>query len=421
MIKKQQMQRLQVFQNRAYLLYFIGRTVSWTGNSMQFIANSWLALELTGQAYSVALVLIASSLPGIVFAPVIGLFVDRIDRKWLAAIMDTFSALVLCAIVLLWYLKLLQIWHIYMLSFLLALSDAIYSPSITGLIREVVPQDELLYANTTSGVALQIGGVVGAALGGILIALTSPILVMSINAASFFFSAWCIFSMRKGYFSPSATTAQIQGFKRYITDIGDGLFFIKEHRDIIVKYLMMFSISTTLYTLNVLIAPFTKNVLHVGVSGFGYMEGAFAIGAIMSNWLLPGLTQRYGNSRTMTVGMCCISISLFLLVIAQNLPTALVSYFLLGATFQVGVLLGTRVQEAVPSSYQGRVFSTFSLFSSLSSLIVFFCMGFLAGIFSVRFLYGFQCILLVIAGVLAYRYIYLADKKNTAAAPQVVE
>lgn len=421
MIDIQRIQRFKVFQNRAYLLYFIGRTISWVGNSMQFIANSWLALELTGQAYPVALILIASSLPGIIFSPIIGLVVDRIDRKWLAAIMDTFSALVLGTIILLWYVKLLQVWHLYALSFLLALADTVYAPAVTGLIRETVPQDDLLYANTTSGVALQVGGVIGAGLGGIIIAITSPIWVMGVNAASFCVAAICMVAMRRGYCSPSTTNEKLKGFKTYVTDIYAGLLFIKEHHAITIKYIMMFSISTTLYTINVLIAPFTRNVLHVGVSGFGYMEGAFATGAIISNALLPMITHKYGNSRTITVGMCCISISLFLLVISQNLLTALVSYFLLGMTFQVGVLLGTRVQESIPSHYQGRVYATFNAISSLSSLIVFFCMGFLAGFFSLRWLYGFQCILLVIAGLIAYRHIYLADKKSVLAAQEIAK
>lgn len=413
MSKRWELQRLKIFRNRAYRLYFIGRTASWVGNSMQFIANSWLALELTKGTYSIALVLIASSLPGIIFSPIIGFLVDRIDRKWLATTMDICSGLVLCVVVLLWYLKLLQAWHLYALSFLLALTDTIYAPSVTGLIRETVPQDELLYANTTSGIALQVGGVVGAGLGGIIIAFTSPIMVMVINAISFFFAAGCILSMRRGYYSPNITIKGINSFKTYITDIRDGLLFIRDHNDITVKYLIMFSISITLYTLNVLIAPFTKNILHVGVSGFGYMEMAFAVGAITSNSLLPMITQKYGNGRIITIGMCCISVSLFLLVISQNLLMALISYYLLGATFQIGVLLGTKVQEVVPTAYQGRVYSTFNAISSLSSLIVFFCMGFLADMLSLRWLYGFQGILLVVASILAYWYIYLTDKRTS--------
>lgn len=412
MIEIKQSQRLKIFQNRAYFLYFIGRTVSWIGNSMQFIVNSWLALALTGEIYSIAFVLIASSLPGIIFSPTIGFFVDRVDRKWLAAAMDIFSALVLCIIIFLWYLKLLQVWHLYILSFLLAFADTVYAPSTTGLIRETVSLDELLYANTTSGMALQIGGIIGAGLGGIIIALTSPIIVVIINMVSFLFAAGCIIGMRRGYFLPSTTIAKFKSLKMYVTDIHDGLLFIRDHNDITIKYLMMFFISATLYTLNVLIAPFTKNILHVGASGFGYMEVVFALGAIVSNSLLPISTQKFGNGKIITTGLCCISGSLFLLATSQNLLTALVSYFLLGAMFQIGVLLGTRVQEAIPSNYQGRVYSTFNTISSLLSLIIFFCMGFLADVFSLRWLYGFQGVLLIIAGVLAYRYIYVAEGKK---------
>jgi len=401
---------LKVFRHRAYALYFMGNIVSWVGNSMQFIANSWLALELTGQAYSVAIVLIAYSVPGIILSPLIGVYIDRFDKKWFAAAMDIFRALVLFAVPILWWLHMLQPWHLYAMSFLLAVGDVTFSPTISALIREVVPQDVLLSANSYNSVALQIGSVMGAAVAGILVAVFSPLIVMIVNALSFLFSAICIISMRSGILY-SKTTGNEHFVHRFLQELRDGLRYILGQPTITIRYLIMLTISATLYTINVLISLFAKNVLHIGVQGFGAMETSFAIGSIVGNLLMPGLAQRGNREHLMTWGLWAMAFSLVLLAISHTLWFALLSYFLLGATFSIWALYFTSVQEIVASDYQGRVYATFNTFSSLISLGIFFIMGVLSGQVSIRWLYGLQAGLLFIAGILAWQFLY---RKSTS-------
>jgi len=206
-------ERLEIFRYRPYTLYFIGTTVSLIGTGMQFIANSWLALELTDANYSVALLLGISSIPGILFSPVLGVFVDRIDRKLLAATMDLFRGVILLSVPLLWWFKYLQPWHLYLMAFLVALGDIVYSPSAKALIVEVIPQKMLLTANSTTSVANQIGSLVGAGSAGLIIAMFSPIAVMVINAGTFFFSAFCILGMPKMRIVPMDVVSKAKGWR----------------------------------------------------------------------------------------------------------------------------------------------------------------------------------------------------------------
>jgi MFS transporter, DHA3 family, macrolide efflux protein len=48
------------------------------------------------------------TLPGILFAPLVGVLVDRFNRRTLAALMDVFRAVVIIAIPILWWLYVLQ-------------------------------------------------------------------------------------------------------------------------------------------------------------------------------------------------------------------------------------------------------------------------------------------------------------------------
>jgi MFS family permease len=402
------MQRLEVFQYRPYLLYFIAYLVSSMGNGMQFIANSWLALELTGKGSSVAFVLIASALPGIVLSPVIGIYVDRIDRKRLAACMDLCRALVILTLPLLWWLGLLQPWHLYLSSFLVAMGKEVYMPSAMGLIREVVPQELLLYANSSNVISLQIGTVIGAAIGGLIIAISTPVMVMIINAITFFFSAFCILNMRKGQVRPK----EALGKRLFMDEMREGLTYIAQHTDIIVKYLILLFIWSSLYTINVLLAPFARDVLRVGAAGFGYIDASFALGAILGSLLLPIILRRYGAGWTMTAGMWAISICLLAFGVAPNLWLAIASYLLLGMAFQVAILYITKVQERVPVSHQGRVHSVFNTLFSIASLGVFLIMGYLGQIISIRWLYGFQSAVVALVGLAAYRWIYYEEKKG---------
>jgi MFS family permease len=121
----------------------------------------------------------------------------------------------------------------------------------------------------------------------------------------------------------------------------------------------------------------------------------------------------------MTAGMWCIGASLLFFALAQNLASALIGYFFLGVTFQVGVLYLTKAQESTEVNYQGRVYSTFNTFFALTSFLIYLSMGFLGAIISLRWLYGSQVLLLGIAGVIAYIWIYRKEKIQVHHAEQI--
>lgn len=407
---------LLVFRYRPYRWFFAGHLLNWIGNSMQVIANSWLALLLTGSPSAVAYVFIASTLPGLVCAPFVGVVVDRFDRKWISAINDVFQALLLFLLFVIGVRGQLQAWHIYVIAFFLALGEVIYRPSATALLREEIPQDALMYTNSYNGIARQTGAAIGAALAGVLIAVFSPYLVFFVNAISFLCSAATTFNMRGGYHSPAKPSLEENRVKRFTQDMVDGWKYIRGRRDVILFYSIFVIILSTLDIINVAIAIFVKNDLHASVSVMGAMEAAFAIGSVSGNIIITAIAGAKGTYRTMTIGVCLVALSLLVLALSFHPLFAIFSYLLLGGTLPVWLLYLTSVQKIVPDHFQGRVMSTFQSISSTISLLAFVVISYLVGIINVRALYFIQVGLLLIPCVLAYKYIFPRKEEKTVLA-----
>ena len=394
--------QLQLFNYRAYTLYFTSTTVSRVGTGMQLIANNWLILKMTNTSYSVALLLIFSSLPGILLSPVFGVLIDRIERKLLAVIMDIFRAIVLLFVPLLWWFDLLLPQHLYLMAFLIAIGDEIYEPAAKALIVEVIPKEMLLIANSATAIAIQIGWSVGAGIAGIVITLFSPIAVMLFNSGTFLFAAFCIFNIPKTHmFSIVAVSSTTKGWKTFFVEMKQGVKYLQQHLDIMFNYIMLLFLFSTVRTMNVLLAPFAKNVLKVGVQGFSYIQVAFAVGAVAGGFLIPQVSRLYGARRTMTTIVWVLSASIILFAISHSLWMAILGYFLIGITIQVRILYLTEAQNSTDLNYQGRVYSFFNTFMSLVSLVIYTLMGLLGEIVPLQWLYIFQGLLIATSVLLA--------------------
>ncbi|GHO50444.1 MFS transporter [Ktedonospora formicarum] len=154
---------LALFREKPFVLYAGGNLISVAGSGMQAIVTSWLVLQMTGTSLSIALLLIFSTFPGILFSPLIGIFVDRLDRKVLATSMDIFRAAVTVLILLLWEGHWLQAWHLYLAEALISLGDLAFLPAMMALLRELLSKEQLLSANATLGMLLQLGTAFGTA------------------------------------------------------------------------------------------------------------------------------------------------------------------------------------------------------------------------------------------------------------------
>src|SRR4051812_45029657 len=70
----------RALRHRNYRLFFAGQSVSLIGTWLTRVATSWLVYRLTGSAMMLGIVSFAGQIPTFFFAPLAGVWVDRVNR-----------------------------------------------------------------------------------------------------------------------------------------------------------------------------------------------------------------------------------------------------------------------------------------------------------------------------------------------------
>ncbi len=390
--------RASLLNDTSYRLLVIGWGISAIGNGIQFIASSWLATELSGKGYAAALVLIAQTLPGLLLAPLLGVWIDRLERRKLAAFLDAFRAIGLMLVPLVYWFGQLEAWHLYLMTFIVAIADSMYWPTRGALVREVVPQDRLLEANTISMTVVQIGMIVGASASGFIISAFSPITAMTINALTYIISGILTLWMKVNSSSRKAPRQT-----SYIQDLRGGWQYLRSNPELWFPYFGGLMLFTTIQTVNVLLVPFVKNVLKLEADALGLIDAAWAVGAVGAGLAMAGAVARFGRQRLMVFSPVAVALCLMAFSFVNTLWLALVFYALGGFFIRGNILYRTTAQERTNLDYQGRVESIVGVASSLMSLVIYSAMGALQEFVSPRALYWLQSLVLMIVALWAWR------------------
>ena len=157
--------------NANYRRYAAGGVVSNTGTWMQRVAQDWLVLQLTANSgTAIGITTGLQFLPFLLFAPVAGLVADRMSKRRLLQLTNIGMALPAALLGLLTVTGTVQIWHVYVLAFVLGTAAAFDAPARQSFVSEIVQPDDVPNAVGLNSASFNAARIVGPALAGLLIA-----------------------------------------------------------------------------------------------------------------------------------------------------------------------------------------------------------------------------------------------------------
>jgi MFS family permease len=174
---------------RSFRFLFLGRTTTFIGNAFANIALAFAVLDLTGSKSDLGFVLAARTLPQVLFLLVGGIWADRLPRHRVMVVSNVVSGLSQGAIAVLLLTGQAEIWHLLALAAVNGLSTAFFFPAATGIVPQTVPQAMLQPANAILRLGQNASWIAGAALGGLVVAATSPGVGIAVDAAAFLVAA----------------------------------------------------------------------------------------------------------------------------------------------------------------------------------------------------------------------------------------
>ena len=172
-------------QLQSFLLLWGSQTVSQLGTAMTDYAVIIWVYSRQGTASSVTLLTVCTFLPTIFFRFLAGSAVDRWEKKRIMLIADMLAACGTLAVFVLHSADILQIWHLYLINFLLSLMNAFQEPASFVAVSMLVPKEHYVRASGLQGFSGAAVSILAPALGAILVASGGLNLVLIIDLATF--------------------------------------------------------------------------------------------------------------------------------------------------------------------------------------------------------------------------------------------
>lgn len=179
---------------RSFAALAVAETFSISGTRLSQIAVPWLVLTTTGSAVWTGVVGFAEMLPYVVAKALGGPIVDRIGAKAVAVTADSCSVLIVGLIPLLHWLGMLQLGWLIPIA---ALMGAVRGPSdgAKSALVPVVAEEGAIPLERITGVVgaiERLGGTIGAAAAGAVVAVIGAPQALLVNAVTFVVAAVCI-------------------------------------------------------------------------------------------------------------------------------------------------------------------------------------------------------------------------------------
>ena len=183
--------------NPVYRNLWLATLLSGTCVSAHDTAASWVMNMLSPSAFLLSLMSTVASLPFFFFTLPAGALADMVDRRKLMLLMNFWLSCTAALLAICGFLGVLSPWILLLCVFLTGVGFAFNSPAWTAVVPDIVTDAELPSAATLGGLQLNISGIIGPAIGGILLRYFAPNWLFALNAACFLVVILAIFRWRE--------------------------------------------------------------------------------------------------------------------------------------------------------------------------------------------------------------------------------
>jgi MFS family permease len=351
---RQTIGRLAAFRYRDFRLFWLSLLTSNTGTWMQMTAVNWLLYKLTKSPFQLGINGLFRSVPAIALGLFSGALADRYDRKKLLLTTQTLLGLLALALGVLDHSDNIRPWHIYAITFLSAAVGSCDGPARQALYPSLIPRDVLPNAVALNSILWKGAALIGPMLGGIAISLLGTSGAFYANAASFLAVIVALLLMRPHAVPPRQS-------RQIIGEMKAGLAFVYSQN--VVLGVIIMEATTSIFGLdNAMLTIFASDILRVGADGFGLMQSARGLGAVIGSVLFITVGQRPYQGKILLASALLYGAGFALFGLAPSFMLALLLLTFVGAVDTVWASArSTILQWLTPDRMRGRVMGIFQL------------------------------------------------------------
>ncbi|MCK4260738.1 MAG: MFS transporter [Halanaerobiales bacterium] len=379
----------KVLTNRNFLLVWFAQIISVLGSWTYYVAITALMYDLTQSGIGIAKLRSVQTVALLLMAPIVGVFVDRLNRKKIMIFSD-----LLRSFILLIFIFFRGNFIIYLVGVSISILNSFFNSSESSIIPDLVDKDELVIANSLTSTTGNLMLICGGALGGIIVAVGGYEIAFIIDLITYLISAILLLFI-KGQFNPQIQDSYVRNsslyenlksaFKRFFNDISYCIKYLRKEKEIVAIILMFFLLSFGAGAVNVLSIVFANQILKVGSKGYGFLLTIQGLGSLIASFCMVFLSRRFKPVVLFNTGFLMMGLSMALLGLTKYFPMAGLLFFVSGFGNVLFIVPSVSVlQKLVHKDLRGRVFSFQYIASESALLLGMLITGLLEGIVDIR-------------------------------------
>ena len=320
---------------------YLAVAASELGDSLQYIALMWFALDVGGPLGVIA-VRLADSIPAIIFGLHGGIAADRWSRKRLMVSADLARGIVLIPVAAAGLAGSLPLWGLIVAAALLETATSYFAPAYGATVPSLVDRSNVQRANALVQATAQALSIGGWAVAAAFLTFMPVSVFFAVNAVSFFLSAALIARLRHGEErDPHAAVPRTR----------EGFEAIRPHRMLAAAVVGLgVAVTITAGTWIAGVPTLVRDTLHHGAGGFSIVMAGYAAGSILAGIALARIPIRR-KARASLIAWVMYLPGYGLLALATSLPLAIAGAFCAAAGQSTSVvLLNSAAQEEIPAA-----------------------------------------------------------------------
>src|SRR6476469_494440 len=365
---KAKMPGWQLLKGRDFGLLFWGQLTSQIGDSLNRVALLWFVYQLTGSSMKMVMIGLLQTIPPLVLSPLIGVYLDRANKKTVMVWVDIARSVLVLLIPLLYAFDQLTLERLYAAVFLLAVVLTCFGPALSASVPQLVSRDQLTAANALLPTPTNTGLLIGPLISCVVIALIGSQNVLYVDAGTFCISALCLIFMRM---RPLETNSRENTHTTWTQELMAGIRFVYLEQTVLVLMVAAALYSLAASAFAFMLPVFAEQNLSAGALEVGALWSALGAGMLATSTWLASLAQGdlHGRFtlifRSMAVGglaMCGLS------MLTAPLVAGALILIIGGSTDLFMPIVWGVLQAGATAPLMGRVFTTFSTGSMAAAM-----------------------------------------------------
>lgn len=380
------------YQNFRY--FIMGQGISLIGTWMQRVAQQWVIYRMTESPVVLGLIGVFQYLPMLIFSLFAGSFIARFPRKKFLIIMQVLQCLQALVLTILIWKGLAKPWHIMFMAGFLGLTNAFDMPARQSFFMELVGKDALPSAIGLNSTIVNLGKIIGPALGGYFLASFGETVCFLFNTLSFLAVIYGLVKISGIKEKPVIKNNDV------LRESYEGIKYVYKNKRILAVLSALFIVSTIAMNNEVIIPVFARKVLDLDSKGFSLMYSALGLGSLIGALKNAGRKKAIMDLKIIYFSGIVVGLGLFILAFVNQYYLVLLVLFIMGYAMVMFMnFVNGTVQLSSSEEYRIRAVSIYTLIFTGTTPLGNYMTGHITEKFGVKttlFLAGFSTMILLV-------------------------